>query len=76
MNVYSIFTEGALHPLILVMSENTGPFGFTEFVLLMLLRGILLPIIHNGILHGFFIPYDYRINALTVYRNSEINRFY
>ena len=39
MNVYSIFTHGALLPLILVMSENTGPFGFTEFVLLMLLRG-------------------------------------
>ena len=29
MNVYSIFTQGALLPLILVMSENTGPFGFT-----------------------------------------------
>ena len=38
MNVYSISTQGALLPLILLMSENTGPFGFTEFVLLMLLR--------------------------------------
>ena len=38
MNIYSIFTQGALLPLILVMSENTGQFRFTEFVLLMLLR--------------------------------------
>ena len=40
INVYSLFTQGALLPLILVMSENTRPFGFTEFVLLMLLRAL------------------------------------